>query len=153
MYVYANTGVHVHVRRGRWLRGTPSVRPLPAISYRRDVTDFTGRRANEKLLGCEVARGHGLYPPSFLPLRTVVPHRPSRHPRTPSPGWQSLLSDIPTASQLPRASSIRLEKYRSPLSQVRNYRLARGRDLRVNYYAIAMRARFCGIFPLLPAKH
>lgn len=111
------------------------------------MTDFTGRRANEKLVGCEVARGQRLHPPSFL-----SPFRPSRHPRTPSPGWQSLLSDIPTASQLPRAPSIRLEKYRSPLSQARNYCLAHGRDLRVNYYAIAMRARFYGIFPLLRAS-
>lgn len=89
MYVYANTRVHVHVRRGRWLRGdtSPSVRPLPAISYRRDVTDFTGRRANEKLVGCEVARGGRDYvhllsspplPPRSHPSRRS---RPSRHPQ------------------------------------------------------------------------
>lgn len=63
----------------------PSVRPLPAIGYRRDVTDFTGRRANEKLVGCEVARGPEttIHLPSSS-LVVVVPLHSSRHPRTPS---------------------------------------------------------------------
>lgn len=39
-------------------------RVCPAIGYRRGVTDFTGRRANEKLVGCEVTRGQRLHPPS-----------------------------------------------------------------------------------------
>lgn len=43
---------------------SPSDRVRPAIGYRRGVTDFTGRRANEKLVGCEVARGQRLHPPS-----------------------------------------------------------------------------------------
>jgi len=47
----------------------PSVRP--AIGYSRDVTDFTGRRANEKLVGCELARDY-----IYLPLSVSYPRLP-----------------------------------------------------------------------------
>ncbi|CAL1673588.1 unnamed protein product [Lasius platythorax] len=77
----------------------PSV--CPAIGYRRDVTDFTGGRANEKLVGCEVARGQRLHPPSFLSPRSHP--SPFLSPPSGHPHCQLLLSDIPTVSQLPRA--------------------------------------------------
>lgn len=155
--VYANTGarrrVHVHVHLGRWLRGIspPSDRvPSRYRLHRRGVTDFTGRRANEKLVGCEVARGQRLHPPFSYSRVPLLPPQPSSlspqdTPRADSRA-RSLLSDIPTTAGChePDARSIRPEKYRPALSQACNCCLGRGRDLRVSYYRIAVRARFHG---------
>jgi len=72
---------HVYIDAGDCARDTYLVRASvrPAIGYSRDVTDFTGRRANEKLVGCELARGQRLHPPS---PRCLLPSPPSSgHPR------------------------------------------------------------------------
>jgi hypothetical protein len=89
--------------RGWWLRerhvSCPSVRP--AISYSRDVTDFTGRRANEKLVGCEVgarAETTSTFPSASPTLASVI-----RTPSLDSRGVRSLLSDISSYRQLPWA--------------------------------------------------
>lgn len=61
----ATTRAYTRAPRAMVTRDTSSSdRVRPAIGYRRGVTDFTGRRANEKLVGCEVARGQRLHPPS-----------------------------------------------------------------------------------------
>jgi len=69
------------------------------------VTDFTGRRANEKLLGCEVVRDYIHLPHSRVPL---LPPDASRISLADSRA-RSLLSDIPTTAGChePDAPSIR----------------------------------------------
>lgn len=85
------------VTRERRVQLRPSVRP---VGYRRGVTDFTGRRANEKLVGCEAerARARAREKERLLTASHPVPRTPLLDNRA-----RSLLSDIPSYRQLPRA--------------------------------------------------
>lgn len=79
----ATTRAHTRAPRAIVTRdASPSDRVRPAIGYRRGVTDFTGRRANEKLVGCEVTRGQRLHPPfPRLSPPTIPQDTPRRQPR------------------------------------------------------------------------